>query len=170
MPTAAAQLLMFASSFAPLFIVFGLLGSFGTGTGRVVCYTVAVLSIVGLFVLLRAVRHLGRQTFKAERARPRDSDAIAYVVTYLAPFLTLSTDSWQARAALGVFVSVVAVLYVRAHLFYVNPVLSLLFGYRLFEVETGKSYAIVLSKRKFIAPNAELNARRLSDYFFIEEG
>lgn len=170
MPTAAAQLLMFFSSFAPLFVVFGLLGSFGTGAGRVACYTIAVLAFLGLFVLLRAARHLGKQTLKADRARPRDSDAIAYVVTYLVPFLTLATDSWQARAALAVFVLVVAVLYVRAHLFYVNPVLSLFFGYRLFEVETGESYSIVLSKRRYIAPGTELNTRRLSDYVFIEEG
>jgi hypothetical protein len=89
------------------------------------------------------------------------------VVTYLIPFLTLSTSDWRARAAILAFIVVVAALYVRSHIFYVNPVLSLA-GYRLFEIEAGQGFVILLTRKRFVEPGSAIWARRLSDYIYLE--
>jgi fatty-acid desaturase len=102
------------------------------------------------------------------RARQRDSDAIAYVATYVVPFATLGVSDWRSRAALLLFLALIAVLYIRAHLFYVNPLLSIV-GYRLFEVETGSDQLLlVVTRRSFLAAGAELDVRTLSDYVYLE--
>jgi hypothetical protein len=48
-PTTGVELVLFASSFSPLFVVFGLLDSFGAGWPSVVCYAVAAVSVAALF-------------------------------------------------------------------------------------------------------------------------
>jgi hypothetical protein len=167
MPTAFARFLLFLSSFSPLFLVFGLLDSFHSSAARITCYAIAGVSAICLGVFLWAASRISLQSIEAATARPRDSDTIGYVVTYLIPFLTLGTSDWASRAALILFIAVVAVLYVRSNIFYVNPLLSLV-GYRLFEVEAGVSTLILITKRSFVAPGVEIRARRLSDYVYWE--
>ena len=57
----------------------------------------------------------------------------AYAATYLLPFLTIFSGSWQDVASLIGFVAVLGVVYVRSRLIYVNPFLALL-GFRLWRV------------------------------------
>jgi hypothetical protein len=118
-------------------------------------------------LLFRVLGRLNLEDLDIERAKPRDADAIGYVVTYLIPFLALSSDTWQARAALLLFVVVVGALYVRSHIFYVNPILNLV-GYRLFELEVGTGFVILMSRKSYVAPRTTLQARRISDYVYIE--
>jgi hypothetical protein len=168
MPTPGVELVLFASSFSPLFVVFGLLESFGAGWPSIVCYVVAAASVVGLSLLLKAARRLAVTPVTVVRARQRDSDAIAYVATYVVPFATLGVADWRSRAALLLFLALIAILYIRAHLFYVNPLLSIV-GYRLFEVETGSDQLLlVVTRRPFLASGAELDVRTLSDYVYLE--
>jgi hypothetical protein len=166
--TIFAQIILFLSSFAPLLVVFGLLDSFSSQPARWVCYGLAFVSMGALGPLFHQVRRLAGQSIEVSRARPRDSDALAYVVTYLIPFLALPTDTWTRRASLVIFIAVVAVLYVRSHLFYVNPILSLV-GYRLFEIEADDTFLLLISRRASVRPGSMLNAYRLSDYVFLEE-
>jgi hypothetical protein len=165
--TTPAQTLLFLSSFSPLFLMFGVLDSFASTLAQWICFGLAGLSLLGLAVFFSLLRGLEPQSIEVNRARPRDSDAIGYVVTYLIPFLTLNTNDWRGRVAMIVFIAVVAILYIRSHIFYVNPVLSLA-GYRLFEIEAGHGFVILITRRKFVNPGSELRARRLSDYVYIE--
>jgi hypothetical protein len=169
MVTVFAELVMFVSSFAPLLLVFALLDSFGSRTVQAVLIIVAGLSLAGLAVLFLLLNRLDNQTIDVTRARPRDGDAIAYVATYVLPFLTLGTDSWQSRVALTLFVLIVGTLVIRSHIFYVNPVLAL-FGFRLFEIEAGDQFVLVLTRRPYVRPGSTLSARRLSDYVYWEAG
>jgi hypothetical protein len=156
------------SSLAPLFVVFGLLGSFGTGWASVICYLLAGASALWLLVALRVWRRLAVSSVTVTRVRHRDTDAIAYVATYVVPFATLGVESWRSKAALGFFLVLIALLYLRAHLFYVNPILSAI-GYRLFEAETETGrLMLVLSRRKYIRVNRTIDVRTLSDYVFLE--
>jgi len=167
-PTLATEAVLFLSSFSPLFVVFGLLQSFGHGVASYVCYGIAAASLLVLFISLRVWRTLSPNRVTIERARQRDADTIAYVATYIVPFATLGVDSWRSRAALLLFLVLVGVLYVRAHLFYVNPVLSLI-GYRIFEATTASGRVmLVISPRSYMAVNAQIDVRTLSDYIFIE--
>jgi hypothetical protein len=165
--TVLAQFVMFLSSYAPLFGVFALLQSFGA-PWTPVCIALAIAGpillagILGL-VLLSAPQDLGVST-----SATRDSDAVAYVATYLVPFAAIAATTLRAQLALGFFVILIAVLYVRAGLFYVNPLLAV-FGYRLFQVVTpGSATVVLIARRAFLPSGGVLHARRLSGYVYWE--
>ncbi len=103
MPTSLAQLIMFVSSYAPLLIVFALLDTFGKGIPTVVCVALAALSGLALALVFRIARSINPRTAGLSDVRPRDSDAIAYVVTYLVPFIAIEGSTWRERAAVLVF-------------------------------------------------------------------
>ena len=63
----------------------------------------------------------------------------------------------------------IAVLYVRSNLIYINPILNLL-GYRLFEVETesGKISALVC-KRDYVKTGSPIAVVSPEDYILLEK-
>lgn len=90
------------------------------------------------------------------------------MATYLVPFAAMSASTLRERGALVLFLALIAVLYVRANLFYVNPLLGVV-GYRLFEVTTKSgTEAVLISSRRFLAPDQVCSVRRLSDYVYWE--
>jgi hypothetical protein len=160
---------LFLSSFAPLLIVFGLLGSFGSPAASDACYALAAFSVVALIAGLRTWRRLGTTEVVVCQVRPRDTDVIAYVATYIVPFAALGAHNWHERAALILFFVLVGVLYIRAELFYVNPVLAVA-GFKLYELQTESGRVLLLlTRRRFISTGEPLNVHTLTDYVFLEE-
>ena len=166
--TGLAQLGLFVSSYAPLFAVFALLGTFGKGWPTVACVVLAALGTATSAGVLVGAKKLAVQTLRVGGARARDGDTLAYIATYLVPFAATSATTARERAAIVVFFVLMAVLYVRSELFYVNPLFALA-GYRLFEVDSPNGGSLVLlSPRRFLGPETSVTARRLSDYVYWE--
>jgi hypothetical protein len=168
MRTGTTGAVLFLSSFAPLLAVFGLLDSFGRGAASYVCYGVALGSVLALFFSFRSWRTLATTETKIARARPRDADVIAYVATYIVPFAALGVQTWQQRGALIGFFALVGVLYVRANLFYVNPILAIA-KFRLYEAETESGRVmLVITRAKYLRAGSSLRLRSISDYVFLD--
>ncbi|MGH8995328.1 MAG: hypothetical protein ACRDYB_04745 [Acidimicrobiales bacterium] len=166
--TALAQLALFVSSYAPLFGVFALLGTFGHGWATWVCAALAVVGLTMPFVVLRAARRLAPQQVHANTVQIRDGDVLAYIATYIVPFAAMAGATARERAAIGLFVILIAILYIRSQLFYVNPILALA-GYRIFQVVTPAGASVVLlSPRPFLRSGTCVTARRLGDYVHWE--
>jgi hypothetical protein len=168
--TIVAQLALFLSSYAPLFGVFALLQSFGSGWPTPVCIA---LALAGPFilagVLVGARLGLVAEDLNVTSAQSRDGDALAYVATYLVPFAAIAATTPREQAALALFVTLIAVLYVRGGLFYINPLLAVA-GYRLFQVVTPKNASVTLiSRRTFLPSDAVVKARPLGDYVYWEQ-
>lgn len=167
--TAFAQLALFLSSYSPLFAVFALLNSFGSGWPSWLCLGVAALGLLLPALIFLIARRLAPQALQVESSQIRDGDALAYIATYLVPFAAITATTARERGALGLFVFLVAVLYVRSELFYINPLLALV-GYRLFQVATPAGASVVLlTRRRFLRSGIDLKARRLSDYVYWED-
>ncbi len=168
MPSLLTEITLFLSSFAPLIAIFSLLNTFGRGAPSIVCLAVAGISLVGLAVFMRLARTLTPIDATIGAVRKRDQDTIGYVVTYLLPFVAIGGTAWQLRTAVVVFVIVVGALYVRAHLFYVNPVLALV-GFRLFEVDiVGAPSAILLTRQHHLPSGSVLRVRALTNTVLLE--
>jgi hypothetical protein len=167
--TALAQFALFLSSYSPLFAVFALLDSFGSGWPTRVCLGVAVVGLLLPALIFLIARRLAPQSLRVESSQIRDGDALAYIATYLVPFAAITATTARERGALGLFVFLIAVLYVRSELFYINPLLALV-GYRLFQVATPAGTSVVLlTRRRFLRSGIDLKARRLSDYVYWED-
>jgi hypothetical protein len=168
--TELAQLALFLSSFSPLFGVFALLDSFGSAWATGVCAGLALVGPVLPGAILHAPKRPGPQALDVASSQVRDGDTLAYIATYLVPFAAISASTARERGALAVFVVLIAILYVRSELFYINPLFALV-GLRLFQVGTPKGASVVLiTRRRFLRANTSVNARRLSDYVYWEDG
>lgn len=167
--TVLAQFLLFLSSYCPLLAVFALLDSFGSGWPSQVCAGLAIIGLLIPIAVLLVARRIAPQSLHVESSQIRDGDALAYIATYLVPFAAITATTARERGALGLFVFLIAVIYVRSELFYINPLLALV-GYRLFQVTTPTGSSVVLlSGRRFLRSNIDLKARRLSDYVYWEK-
>ena len=159
---------LFVSSFSPLLVVFALLDSFGKGAATVVCWILAVLGPVLLYVVLRVARRLDGVPLVAASNRRRDADVLAYVATYLIPFFAVNAVTLRSRLAVAVFIAVIALFYIRGEMYFLNPLLGAV-GYRVFEVRTGDGSAVILiTKRRHIADHACLRPVPLADYIYWE--
>jgi hypothetical protein len=167
--TAFAQFALFLSSYSPLFAVFALLDSFGAGWPTQICIGLAAAGVLLPVLVFLAARRLAPQSLHVESAQVRDGDALAYIATYLVPFAAVAATTARERGALGLFVLLIAVLYVRSGLFYINPLLALV-GYRLFQITTPAGASVVLlTRRRFLRSGIDVNARRLGEYVYWEE-
>jgi hypothetical protein len=167
MPTILAQAIMFVSSYSPLLIVFALLDTFGRGIPSIVCVVLAVVSAIGLAVIMTIGRSINPRAVALTDVQPRDSEAIAYVVSYLLPFVGFHAVSGRERLALLIFFGLLALLYIRSGLFYVNPLLSAV-GYHLFAGRYEGRAIMLLSKRHTVAASTAVKARFITDAVFLE--
>jgi hypothetical protein len=166
--TLALQLLLFLSSYSPLLAVFALLDTFGRGWPSLICLVLAVAGVVLLPALFIVDRRTSGQTLRAASASPRDSDVLAYVASYLVPFADFGAEDLRKRLAIIIFLALIAILYIRLQLFYVNPLLALV-GYRTYQVTTtGGTSVVLITHRSFIPPGRDMQAIRLSDYVWRE--
>ena len=167
MPTVLAQVIMFVSSYAPLLVVFALLDSFGRGVPSIVCLVLAAIGALGLAVVLRIGKSINPRVVALTDTQSRDSEAIAYVVTYLLPFVGFQATTGRERVALLIFFGLLALLYIRSGLFYVNPLLSAV-GYHLFAAQHEGRSIMLMSKRRSVTSSTELKARFITDTVFLE--
>jgi len=124
---------LFLSSYSPLFLLVAL-RTIGTSDILALgCGVLTFLGLVGTYLFLTTGKKKGTRNYQLAAVENHDSDVAAYTATYLLPFLTVFSGTWQDITSLAVFVVIFGIVYVRSRLIYVNPMLSLL-GFRLWRV------------------------------------
>ena len=160
---------MFLSSYAPLFalLAFSHRESQAAWIGLV---AVVAVSVAGLAVVLLAHRGDRGPRLRVAHAKPQDGDVLAYLATYLLPFLGLDLHTLDDLVTLGGFLAVLMVLYINSSMIFVNPILSLI-GYRYFELQDpeGHVYAL-LTRRRVIEPESVLTPTQIIRYLRVEVG
>ena len=170
MATIWTKSVLFLSSFSPLLVVFALLDSFGRGVATAICVGLAVLGPLLLLGVLLVAKRLEGVPLAAATNQRRDADVLAYVATYLIPFLTVNAVTLRSRLAVGVFIALIALFYIRGEMYFLNPLLDVV-GYRVFEVQTADGSAVILiTKRRHIGDQASLRPVPLSDDIYWEPG
>jgi hypothetical protein len=96
MASVPVRVMMFLSSYFPLWLIFGVLlwtNMLAVAVGIVV---VGGASVLGLFGYLRWCRK-GKQAFTGKLAaiQQKDGDVMSYIASYLVPFFAISFTSWQ---------------------------------------------------------------------------
>jgi hypothetical protein len=124
---------MFLSSYLPLFLLLGL-RSIGHSKAILIASGVLVIAgSIGTIAFLLGAPQKSKGAYELLEVENRDSDVVAYVATYLLPFLTVFSASLRDVLSLLAFIAIICAIYVRSRLIYVNPVLALL-GFRLWRV------------------------------------
>ena len=164
-----ARIILFASSYAPLLLLFALLESLGPGWPKVVCLVVgagSTIALVVMWLLLRARMSTDHATF--EGARSRDADVMAYVVSYVVPFAAAAdTATTTTRWAMALFAALIAVLYIRSAVFYVHPLL-LLVGIHVYEATRNDVPVLVLTRQRQLRQRTQLRVLSIGQNVYLE--
>ena len=144
MPNTLTRLLLFLSSYFPLSLIFFcvLISEHPYAAGGILlCGAVGLL---WMLAYLRTVQRLGALQVKIAGFQRRDAEAMAYIVTYIIPFLAIPFSGWKEGVALTIFFIVLGILYVNSNMIHINPMLNL-FGYHLYEItlEDGSVHSLI---------------------------
>ena len=127
-----------------------------------------VVGLVGLATYFRMVQKLNALTITVGEIQRKDAEAMAYIVSYIIPFLSIPFGDWQEGVALCIFFVVLGILYVNSNLIHINPMLNLA-GYHLYEItlKDGGNHALI-SRRRIIRGET-LSAIKLGEDIFLEK-
>ena len=168
MPTLFARLLLFVSSYSPLFAIFGFLCLAKHKDAATVFFLVAALGLLSLLGFLAHLRtQKSSETLKVTRFAARDEQSMSYIVSYIIPFLSASRSTWEEQAALAVFFLMIAVLYVNSNMIHINPTMHIL-GFRLYEITTDKGSTHALITRRRFCGSDTIRAASAGGHLYVE--
>ena len=164
MPTIPVRIVLFFSSYAPLFPILAMRGWRDSRYLAIGLVVVAVVAVLVLFVFLRTARKLAADRIRVESVSSRDGDAMSYIVTYLLPFLAVKLNDVTDVGSLGMVLLVIAILYVNSNMIYANPALNIA-GNHVFKIHDadGKTTALIC-KRTYIRTGSEIDVISLSRF------
>jgi hypothetical protein len=169
MPNIPTRLILFLSSYAPLFVIIAMRGWHNSRRIAIGLAIVAVLSVIVLFAFLYVVQKMSAGKVSISSVVSRDGDVMSYIVTYLLPFLAVKLDDPTDVASLGIVFAVIGLLYVNSNMIQTNPVLNIA-GYHIFEIEDGDGKtASLICKRAYVRTGSEINAVSIGDYVLLEK-
>jgi len=93
---------------------------------------------------------------------------MAYIVTYIIPFLVIPFHGWKEGIALTIFFVVLGILYVNSNMIHINPMLNLC-GYHLYEITDEDGGVHSLLARRSIRHRETINAAKLGDEILLEK-
>lgn len=163
---------LLASAFAPLVALVALVRIHELGYVGWVILGVCVLAVLLLLLVLRSVRRVQDRTIQTKTVRQVDERVLAFTSSYVVPVVVAAfvRDNIASLAASGGLVLLIAVIYVRAGLYHLNPTLAI-FGYRLYEVtESNERVTMLLTKAKHIPQTGKLACHYLDDSVAFQMG
>jgi hypothetical protein len=166
-PRLPFRIALFLSSYAPLFALLAWTNR-GTTWVWLTLLIVAGLSVGALAVVFRSKATDVGPRLVVARSTPDEGEVMAYVSTYLVPFLGLDLSSATGIVVFVGFLLVVGVVYVNSNMLFVNPLLSLA-GYHTFRVvdPDGAEYRLV-TRRKDLEVGAALRPAQVGRYVRLE--
>lgn len=168
--TVMTRTVLFVSSYAPLLFLFALLESFGNGWASRLCAVIGAISIVALGLIWWILgTQLQPEQDQFEGSRSRDSDVMAYVVSYVVPFAAITDKGHDStRLALVVFAGLIAVLYIRSAVYYVHPLL-LLAGIHVYEASRHDVPVVVLTRQRYLRQTCTLRVINIGPNVYVEK-
>lgn len=169
MPNTPMKTLLFLSSYAPLFVILYLRGTFKNPAVSIGLLVLAILVTAALLAFLRQAKRFDAHRVVIDEASGKSSEAMSYIVTYLIPFVGVGAAGIRELVSLGIVFIVLGILYVHSNLIHMNPTLSLL-GYHVFEIQPhGSIRKVLISRRGFLRPGTEAMVVRLSETVLLEK-
>jgi hypothetical protein len=129
-PTRGFTVLLFLSSYNPFFLLLAVRSYHRSCVIFTSALVLFVVSLAALEVFLWAAKRKASYETRIISIENRDADVAAYAATYLLPFLTIFSGSWQDILSVALFLVFIAVIYVNSKMVYANPLLAL-HGYHL---------------------------------------
>lgn len=172
MATALVRAILFLCSYSPLTLIICILqyGIWPLWVVIVLGVAVCVGSVVFTGLFFTWMRRTDPpRTKKLQEFSKHDSEVMSYIASYLIPFVTFSLDGVKQVFTLLIFIGVLAVIYVRSNMIYINPILSIA-GYHLYEIKIeGSEQPHYYIARKLLERNHDICFVHLSEDIYLEK-
>lgn len=134
--------------------------------------TVAILLILLCWALLRyAAKNAQRHQFRIKEFERNDKEVLAFLVTYLLPFLSTEKMGFAGDWLTGAYVlAIIFLVIAHAGAFHFNPVMGLL-GYHFYAVKNcdGVSH-LLISREELRRPGRDVKTVRLAYEIYLHTG
>lgn len=134
---------------------------------------VAVLLIVLCWgLLLYASKNAQQNVYRIKEFERNDKEVLAFLVTYLLPFLSTEKMGFAGNWLTGAYVLVVIFLVIaHAGAFHFNPVMGLLLRYHFYSVKNqdGVSH-VLISRVELRRPGQEIQTVQLANNVYLHTG
>jgi hypothetical protein len=129
---------------------------------------ISIISLIGLLILLRNLERRASESgeeITVTDVENKNSEAIAYLFTYIIPFVFQDLSNISQLVPIIALMSVTYAIYSNSSMMLINPTLS--FWYSLYQIEykdnTGKTKkTIVLTKERFLEEGDTLRPKRIA--------
>lgn len=169
MPTRFTRALLFLSSYSPLLLIVAVQQMDKRWWWSALPAAIGIVSCLWVGVFLAWARNTAPQPVAVRSVQRQDVEVMAYLFTYVIPFLSVNFDDLRATVGLTIFFIVLMVLYVHANMIHINPILALI-GFHLWEIEDSNGNKITLiSRRNRLLQGTEIKAVVISDDLLLEQ-
>jgi hypothetical protein len=174
----SARFGLFLGSYSPLFVLLAilhwnnnLLGSLKYGWFEVpylsgLFIALAIIGIMIVLSFLKISKSISPVTIKPIILDRNMQDTLAYLITYLIPFVGFTFDDYNALAANIFIFGMIGFLYIQSNMIYLNPVLSIL-GYKVLKLIVKDKEVLMLAKNNLKKDNS-VKVTILSEGLYIE--
>ncbi|WP_046070255.1 hypothetical protein [Pseudomonas synxantha] len=129
---------------------------------------ISIFCLIGLLILLRNLERRANESgevITVTDVENKNSEAIAYLFTYIIPFVFQDLSNISQLVPIIALMSVTYAIYSNSSMMLINPTLS--FWYSLYQIEyqdhTGKTKkTIVLTKERFLEEGDTLRPKRIA--------
>lgn len=167
MPSLLTKIILFLSSYLPLWLIFAIqLHAKGNTTSAIVLAILSALFFLALVGYLKLAERLNPLPIKVARLNRQDGEAMSYIVTYLLPFIAMPSSKSSDLISLAIFIGVLAVLYVNSEMIHINPVLNLM-RHHIYEVEKPDGHTCTVISKKKLRNNTAYSFHQIGDELFI---
>ena len=163
---------LLASAFAPLVGLLAVLRLDDLGWVGWVLLAASVLSVLLLAAVLRSLAGIQPRRVACVSVRRADERVLAFTSSYVVPVVValFGGAGPAATVATAGLVGLLALIYVRAGLYHLNPTLAVA-GFRLYELTAQNgTVTMLLTRSRHIAQHAELECRYLDQDVAIQLG
>lgn len=169
---------LFLGSYSPLFMLLALLHWNNNLLGTFQYEWVSIsylplvfiaLAIVGFSTILTFLfvsSKLSPITIKPKVTDRNMQDTLAYLITYLIPFVGFTFNEINALIANIFIFGMIGFLYIQSNMIYLNPVLSIL-GYKILKIEVNDDEKLMLAKSNIKNDNG-VKVTIISEGLYIE--
>jgi hypothetical protein len=167
-PSVITRLLLFLSSYFPLSLIFFVIFFSEHHKVAISILAVGTGGLLWMLLYLKKAKSLAPFQLKIAAFHKRDTEAMAYIVTYIIPFLAIPLHGWKEGIALSIFFIVLGILYVNSNMIHINPMLNL-FGYHLYEITTEDGSVHSLLAKRSIRHLETVKVVKLGDEILLEK-
>ncbi len=162
------RILLFISSYFPLLMIFTLQNWKTHGVWSLIPAIVGAVSLLGLAAFLHFVSTTSPRVQQVVQVQRKDAEVMAYIISYVFPFLGLNFNDPMNVISLGIFFAILGVIYINSNMIHINPTLNI-FGYHIYEIETSSgSTQTVISQRGRLIRGEKLNVVVIGDNLLME--